>query len=134
MHYIHRAIAEKFQSAFGSGKILILYGPRQVGKTTFVRSFLDDRPKSRYFQCEQAQVRTILSSCDLPSTLRYRLLSQVHPLLIYKVESSSHLQDATGILCCFLFFMENFEMIMGLISSNDTHSKSGSSTDHILNP
>ena len=65
-NYIHRAITERFCSSFGNGKILILYGPRQVGKTTFVRSFLGEYPNGRYFQCEQAQVREILTSCDLP--------------------------------------------------------------------
>lgn len=64
--YIHRSITSAFESAFWSGKILILYGPRQVGKTTFVRSFLEKYPKWRYFQCEQSQVREILASCDLP--------------------------------------------------------------------
>lgn len=70
MQYIQRAIHEPFENSFGSGKILILYGPRQVGKTTFVRSFLDERPRSRYFQCEQSQVRDILSSCDLPRIMQ----------------------------------------------------------------
>jgi predicted AAA+ superfamily ATPase len=64
--YIHRAITERFRSSFGNGKILILYGPRQVGKTTFVRSFLGEYPNGRYFQCEQSQVREILTSWDLP--------------------------------------------------------------------
>ncbi len=40
MEYIQRSITGDFRSALGSGKILIVYGPRQVGKTTFVRSFL----------------------------------------------------------------------------------------------
>lgn len=70
MKYIHRTITERFQSAFGNGKILIVYGPRQVGKTTFVRSFLDDQPKGRYFQCEQSQVREILTSYDLPRIMQ----------------------------------------------------------------
>lgn len=64
--YINRAITKSFQSAFGSGKIIILYGSRQSWKTTFVRSFLSHQPKGRYFQCEQSQIRDILASCDLP--------------------------------------------------------------------
>lgn len=96
MHYIHRAIAEKFQSAFGSGKILILYGPRQVGKTTFVRSFLDDRPKSRYFQCEQAQVRTILSSCDLPRIMS--MLGDADFVVFDEAQVVEHIGTALKIL------------------------------------
>lgn len=65
-HFIHRAITKTFQAAFGSGKIIILYGSRQSGKTTFVKSFLENQPKGKYFQCEQSQVRDVLVSWDLP--------------------------------------------------------------------
>ncbi|MDQ5968577.1 MAG: hypothetical protein QG561_228 [Patescibacteria group bacterium] len=61
-HFIHRAITKTFQAAFGSGKIIILYGSRQSGKTTFVKSFLENQPKGKYFQCEQSQVRDVLVS------------------------------------------------------------------------
>lgn len=61
-NYIHRAITKTFQASFGSGKIIILYGSRKSGKTTFVQSFLANQPKGKYFQCEQSQVRDILLS------------------------------------------------------------------------
>jgi uncharacterized protein len=67
--FIERSITDDFQKALGTGKIIILYGPRQVGKTTLVKSFLSKYPRGRYFQCEQLQVREILSSCDLPRIL-----------------------------------------------------------------
>ena len=68
---IHRTIKKQIQSRFFQGKVIILYGARQVGKTTLVKEILDEHPKgSVYFNCDEPDVRaafTEKSSTQLKS-------------------------------------------------------------------
>lgn len=59
---IPRAIEEAFLKKLAGDKIIILYGPRQVGKTTFVRSLNTFYPHARYIQCEDLSARTAFAS------------------------------------------------------------------------
>ena len=34
-------------------KVIIVYGPRQVGKTTLCKEIIDGQPNSLYLNCEQ---------------------------------------------------------------------------------
>ncbi len=44
------------------GKVIILYGPRQVGKTTLAKKIISDFPDSIYLNCEKPEVIDLLSS------------------------------------------------------------------------
>src|SRR3989344_2530186 len=52
---IQRKLEKTIESWLFKGKIIVLYGPRQVGKTTLVKKFVDkfcpDNPKA-YINCE----------------------------------------------------------------------------------
>ena len=39
---IHRAISEQIGARIGKGKVILLFGPRQAGKTTLVRTLAAD--------------------------------------------------------------------------------------------
>ncbi|HKL31287.1 MAG TPA: ATP-binding protein [Tangfeifania sp.] len=67
----HRFISERINKRIGSGKAIIVTGPRQVGKTTLIESILEskdyllldgDDPKTRTLLTEPTteQIRTIL--------------------------------------------------------------------------
>ncbi len=59
---IKRTLEDRLRSALFKGEILILYGPRQVGKTTLVRKILADYPEDgAYFNCEHPSVQSALS-------------------------------------------------------------------------
>jgi uncharacterized protein len=48
-----RIIEESIKSSFFKGKVVILYGPRQVGKTTLSKKILGDFDgQSKYIQCD----------------------------------------------------------------------------------
>lgn len=51
------------------GKIVVIYGPRQVGKTTLVKQILADFTdnKSLYINADQLKYRHLLQSQDLPT-------------------------------------------------------------------
>ncbi len=46
------------------GKVIVLYGARQVGKTTLVKKILREKERGRYINCELLQNREILSSTN----------------------------------------------------------------------
>jgi len=54
------------------GKVLVIYGPRQVGKTTLIRSYVSRTPlKYRLDSGENLAVQEVLSSQNFPAIFRY---------------------------------------------------------------
>lgn len=47
------------------GKVIIIYGSRQVGKTTLVKEIIEEIPESIYFNCERQNIKTILEGGNL---------------------------------------------------------------------
>ncbi|MEA3351752.1 MAG: ATP-binding protein [Chloroflexota bacterium] len=65
--YINRAISEQLkEDLLKDDKVVILYGARQVGKTTLANKILDElKLKSLRINAEEMQYRDVLSSRDL---------------------------------------------------------------------
>lgn len=61
---IYRYLQDKIKDNQGKRKILIIYGPRQVGKTTLVKEFLSV-PNSVYYNCDQDETRALLGEANL---------------------------------------------------------------------
>jgi len=60
---IRRTIQEKIEKSLFKGKIIIIYGPRQVGKTTLVKQIKEkNQIDSAYFNCDEPDVREALSN------------------------------------------------------------------------
>jgi len=65
MKKIHRLLQAKIEAKLDKGKVLVLYGPRQVGKTTLAREILGKHGSDGgYFNCEENSVRETLLSMD----------------------------------------------------------------------
>ncbi|MCL2182661.1 MAG: ATP-binding protein [Chitinispirillia bacterium] len=67
MKKINRLLQAKIEAKLNKGKVLVLYGPRQVGKTTLARDILlklGAEPGKGYFNCEEVAVRETLLSMD----------------------------------------------------------------------
>ncbi len=47
MKYIERALTKQIRRSIEPGKVVILYGPRQVGKTTLAKQLLNEVPESQ---------------------------------------------------------------------------------------
>lgn len=58
-----------FDKYLKNKKILILYGPRQSGKTTFLKHYLQEQPDSLLLNCEEPEIKEILENYN-PSNLR----------------------------------------------------------------
>ena len=60
MKKIEREIKKQIKSTLFKGKVIILYGARQVGKTTLVKEIQNEIEGSAYFNCEEPYVRDAL--------------------------------------------------------------------------
>jgi len=60
--YLQRTIQPQLENALTRKKAVILYGARQVGKTTLVKKIIDDSPsKSLYLNCDEPDIRDSLA-------------------------------------------------------------------------
>ena len=57
--YIRRTIAQMITKRFFQRRIIILYGPRRVGKTTLVKEIISSLPNARYFNADLINDREI---------------------------------------------------------------------------
>lgn len=64
----HRTLASTLNKKIGSGKAIILVGPRQVGKTTLIKSLIEDK-KHLFLDADDPTVRSILNN---PNTEQIR--------------------------------------------------------------
>lgn len=67
---VKRELQEQLEKWLFKKKALIVYGARQVGKTTLVKSILQKFPDSAYFDCETISAKQSLSVAD-PIKLRH---------------------------------------------------------------
>lgn len=62
MRYIDRTIQPEVEKWFFKNKVIVIYGARQVGKTTFVKHLIKDiNETSLYLNCDEPDIRTSLS-------------------------------------------------------------------------
>jgi predicted AAA+ superfamily ATPase len=72
METIKRLIQAKIEAKLNKGKVIVLYGPRQVGKTTLAKEILKKQDSGKgYFNCEEAFVRETLLSMDSSRMFNY---------------------------------------------------------------
>ena len=55
--YIKRELEAEIRKCLNHGKVIILYGARQVGKTTLIRNLFSKKEKVLYLSCEQVRIQ-----------------------------------------------------------------------------
>ena len=60
---IYRLLYERMEERFFNGKAIILLGPRQVGKTTLIKSLLENKPHL-FLNGDDPYVRNLLENAD----------------------------------------------------------------------
>jgi predicted AAA+ superfamily ATPase len=62
---IHRELQEVIMQKLFKGKVIVLTGPRQVGKTTLLKQIIQTQQKSTLLlNCDEPEVRTLLSDTN----------------------------------------------------------------------
>jgi len=69
--YIQRKIQKLIEKDLYKGKVIVIYGPRQSGKTTLVKKIIEKQINSKYFLCELPEVSEILSSQSMERIVSY---------------------------------------------------------------
>ena len=64
---IKRAIEEKIRADFGKGKVVLVLGARQVGKTTLLRQLSEDATRPLLLNCDNPDDRELLSHASTTS-------------------------------------------------------------------
>jgi len=66
---IPRKLEHNIRQALNKGKVIIVYGPRRIGKTTLVKRILADAPKAEqlYLNCDELQTQSDLEPSSLAS-------------------------------------------------------------------
>ncbi|MFO7806955.1 MAG: ATP-binding protein [Candidatus Moraniibacteriota bacterium] len=62
--FINRTLESRIRENLFKGKIVIIYGARQVGKTTMCKRILKDYPSGKYINCELIQNKSILEKSN----------------------------------------------------------------------
>lgn len=79
MQIIPRNSEKELTSKLFNGKVIILYGPRQSGKTTFLKNFLEKYDNTTYINCDVPENRDGLSPKNPENLLnfvgKYRLIA-----------------------------------------------------------
>lgn len=69
---INRIIKKQINEALFRGKIIVLYGARQVGKTTILKQIaLENKEKSLFLNCDEPNVRNALTEKTSTELKRY---------------------------------------------------------------
>jgi predicted AAA+ superfamily ATPase len=59
---IHRQITENVKNSLFKGKAIIIYGPRQAGKTTLVKQIIETcKKKTQYYNCDFLDIQEIFA-------------------------------------------------------------------------
>ena len=70
--YIKRTIEPLIKANLFKKSVIIIYGPRQTGKTTLVQKILQDQTKisSKYLNCDEADIQKILLEANTSTHLK----------------------------------------------------------------
>lgn len=87
--FVSRIIALEIERYLFQGKAIILFGPRQVGKTTILRQLLKTRPEDvLLLNCDEADVRELLTNA---TSTRLKAVVGNHQIVI--VDEAQRIPD-----------------------------------------
>lgn len=119
--HIRRALLDRLARAVASGKVVVLYGPRQVGKTTLLRRYVREHdPEALFVSGEDLSVREQLES---RSVARLAAFAGGRRTLV--VDEAQHLREVGLNLKLLVDHLEGLRVIAAGSSSFDRARKTG---------
>jgi uncharacterized protein len=117
--FIVRQIQDKITKRFGDGKAIILFGPRQVGKSTLLKNHKDQfQAPVLWWNGDDADVRDMLAN---PSATKLRLLLQKARTVV--IDEAQRVQNI-GI--CIKIIVDNFPDVKVLATGSSAFELSNS--------
>lgn len=62
MEILKRKLQKQIEKKLFKGKVIIVYGPRQAGKTTLIKEIVKNYPDYLFLNCDEPDVREVLSN------------------------------------------------------------------------
>lgn len=119
MAIINRLIETKIREKLFKGKVVIVYGARQVGKTTLAKNILESYKKDgRYLNCELVSVQQGLSSIEAE-----RIKSFLGEYKLAILDEAQNIKDIGKILKIMVDTYPNLQIIATGSSSFDLADK-----------
>ncbi len=120
MHIFQREIKRQIEEKLFKGKVIILYGPRQVGKTTLVKEIIKSFPDSRYISCDELDVQEML----VPNS-HEQLKSYIGNHKIVILDEAQKIENIGTVLKILVDFYPEMQVIATGSSSFDLANKVG---------
>jgi len=116
--YIPRGIEENISDNLSHGKVIIIYGPRRVGKTTLIKHIFEKNNKPYlYLSCEQNRIKDQL----VPDELRLKEVISGHQNIVF--DEAQYLDNPGLILKILIDTFPNLNMIASGSSSFELAGK-----------
>lgn len=67
MRCVERDLNKVIESKIGKGKVIVITGPRQVGKTTLLKNMVESFPEEKHVQfwnCDEPDIRSLLADAS----------------------------------------------------------------------
>ncbi|MCK9171490.1 MAG: AAA family ATPase [Treponema sp.] len=124
---IERLLEKTILEKLPKGKIIVLVGPRQVGKTTLLKSVLQKRGKRALFwNCDEPDIREILQNA---TSTRLKNLAGNAELII--IDEAQRIKDI-GITIKLM--AENFSGVQVAVTGSSALEFSNSINEYMLSP
>jgi len=119
---LKRRLQEKIEKELFKGKAIIVYGARQVGKTTLMKQILENNKnkKTKYFNCENISVQ---SSLENPESLKIKEFLGDAELIV--LDEAQVLKDAGLIIKLMVDTYPQIQILATGSSSFDLANKLG---------
>jgi uncharacterized protein len=118
MEKYERFLEKNLQNWLDSGKILLIYGARQVGKTTISKNLVENHNNAIYLNCERMVVKEALESKNLDSILE---LMNGSRLVI--LDEAQKINDIGSVLKLIIDNHPEIQLIATGSSSFDLHNQ-----------
>ena len=119
--HVPRVLLDRLARAVAPGKVVVLYGPRQVGKTTLLRRYVREHdPEALFVSGEDLSIRQHLESRSVA-----RLAAFVGGRRTLIVDEAQHLREVGQILKLLVDHLDGLRVIAAGSSSFDRARQTG---------
>ena len=115
---IPRTIYQNIESFLYKGKVIVLLGPRQVGKTTLMKALLDKNQNSQWLNADEGDIKQVLQNATTSTQLRNIIGADASLVVIDEAQQIEHIGHKVKLL---FDTYPDLQIILSGSSSLDLH-------------